>query len=696
MKTKFNLAELNGLFDFKPLSLYANKQLSDDGAETDGPPSFSSVAYTGARMRPNGYPIDTIVDLEGVRSRNDDGSISILLNHDRDQLVGQGKLRIDDGKIMIDGIITGENKYSKEVVSHAGNGFQWQQSIGGAVLKTEHLKTKKEKAEINGETVVGPLLLIREIEVDETSFVSGGADKYTSAAIAASFNPKELKMEMSFEEWLIDIGVDAETQTDEELAALRERYDALVEEAAEGSEGAAESGDDTEEAVAAALKREREILAARKAELRTLCASHGRADFANKAIANDWNKEETLSELLKDVRASRSSYRAPLNNGAPTVDDNKVLEVAMLRSAGYEIKEGEYSPRVMEAADNSDYSGLGLHGLMYYAAKSAGSPIGAMGMSDEKLRAAFNTQRLQASGGLTTISVSGILSNIANKFLLAGYEANPSSVDKVAARASSPDFKTMESYRLIDNGHLTKVAPGGEIEHGKLTEQQYTNKVDTYGKIIAIDRQHLINDDLGAFANMARLLGVSAFNSREKIVFDAITNAGAFYSNANNNIIDVGATPPYGQVNPLDFNGLALAEQRLLEQTDGSDENNPIMVVGAYLVVSPQNSAEAWRLYQSSNLVETTNAGEPAGATNIFAGRYLPVVSPFLTGADWYLNANPNSVASLQIAYLNGKATPTIESSDLDFDQLGVQTRVVFDFGVGLQDPRGSVKSVGA
>jgi hypothetical protein len=41
------------------------------------------------------------------------------------------------------------------------------------------------------------------------------------------------------------------------------------------------------------------------------------------------------------------------------------------------------------------------------------------------------------------------------------------------------DFKTVTSYRLVGKDQYELVAPTGEIKHGTLGEEKYTNKADT-------------------------------------------------------------------------------------------------------------------------------------------------------------------------------------------------------------------------
>ena len=62
----------------------------------------------------------------------------------------------------------------------------------------------------------------------------------------------------------------------------------------------------------------------------------------------------------------------------------------------------------------------------------------------------------------------------------------------------------------------------------------------------------------------------------------------------------------------------------------------------------------------------------------------------------WYLLADPRLAPTMEICFLNGVQTPTIESVQADFDHLGIYWRGVFDFGVNMQDPRGGIRSAGA
>ncbi|HEX6985677.1 MAG TPA: hypothetical protein VF170_09880, partial [Planctomycetaceae bacterium] len=61
----------------------------------------------------------------------------------------------------------------------------------------------------------------------------------------------------------------------------------------------------------------------------------------------------------------------------------------------------------------------------------------------------------------------------------------------------------------------------------------------------------------------------------------------------------------------------------------------------------------------------------------------------------WYLLADPSDMPVIEVAFLNGRDTPIVESADADFNTLGVQFRGYHDFGVSLQEYRGGVRMKG-
>jgi hypothetical protein len=121
------------------------------------------------------------------------------------------------------------------------------------------------------------------------------------------------------------------------------------------------------------------------------------------------------------------------------------------------------------------------------------------------------------------------------------------------------------------------------------------------------------------------------------------------------------------------------------------------------LFVPPALNVLASQLMNATAVNETTTANKPKVATNPHAGKFDVVTSAYLSNASftgasnkaWYLFADPNRLPALEVAFLNGKQTPTVERADANFNTLGIQFRGYIDFGVKEQDHRGAVKVKG-
>ena len=54
-----------------------------------------------------------------------------------------------------------------------------------------------------------------------------------------------------------------------------------------------------------------------------------------------------------------------------------------------------------------------------------------------------------------------------------------------------------------------------ELKHATVSEESYTNRIDTFGRMISLTRQMMINDDLGAFTQIPRIIGRMSALKRE-------------------------------------------------------------------------------------------------------------------------------------------------------------------------------------
>jgi len=203
-------------------------------------------------------------------------------------------------------------------------------------------------------------------------------------------------------------------------------------------------------------------------------------------------------------------------------------------------------------------------------------------------------------------------------------------------------------------------------------------------------RQDIINDDLNSFRFITAMMGRKARLALEKTLYGFVMEASdTFYTTGNGNRL----------TGVLDLVGLSAAEAAMLQMTDASGD--PIFAQPKFLLVPPALKSLALSIFQSEFLQGATTSARGQPVTNVFRGRFEVISSPYMAATSipgnstttWYLIGNPLLVPAFQVAYLNGRRAPTIETADAVFDTLGIQMRCYFDFGVAQIDFRGAVKS---
>jgi hypothetical protein len=396
-------------------------------------------------------------------------------------------------------------------------------------------------------------------------------------------------------------------------------------------------------------------------------------------------------------------------SAAPTDD---VLEATICMQYRLKDVEKAYPERTLEAAGKQmRRGGMGLKPLMLAGAKAAGysgpeNDFPAVCRAILRSRDAHLDGMRADVGPSTGIQVPGILSNIANKFLTAAFMFVDQSWRGIAKIRPVNDFKQVTTYRMAGNNTFLRVAPSGEIKHGQLSETSYTNQAKTYGRMLGISREDYINDDLGAFVSVSQELGRGGADGLNNIFWATWLDDSAFFNTDKSKLnYDDGATDSV-----LSIAGLDNAESIFAVQTkpDGTFLGATLRI----LLVPAALKNTALQLMASPNLVVgTTPASGPMA--NVFAGRYTVVASPFLastslkdengvsqtvTGSSsaWYLLADPMDIAAIEVCFLNGKDTPTIETGEFEFNTLGFATRGYYDFGVNKQEYRAGIKLKGS
>jgi hypothetical protein len=495
---------------------------------------------------------------------------------------------------------------------------------------------------------------------------------------------------MTFDQWLESKGFGGVTLTEAQKTTLTASFErehprpgtepdpakTAIEAARREEERTREIGDQ----IAAALSAKR--INADTAEL-----------IAHRATKENWSKLNVENAILKAERPQVGVSFPRHEDASP--DD--VIEAAVCVTAKLNDVEKQFSAETLEAAHRKFPRGLHLGDLVLTYAKRAGyNGLSLKAGLKPALQAAFAPD-LKAAGSWgpsTGGGLSGVLSNTANKFLRAGFEAVESTWREISAIRSVVDFKQITTYSLTGGLTYNKVPAGGEIKHGTIGAESYNNQVDTRGIMLGLDRRDLINDNLDALTGVGRRMGRGAALSLNLDFWTLFLNNSSFFTAGRNNV-STGAGSALGTA------GLDAANAKFLTQTD--PDGNPLGVQPSILLVPPALWSTGAALMQSAGL--TIGSGTAAApSSNIWAGKFRLATSAYmqnssLTGnssAAWYLLASPDDMPVVEVAFLNGNQTPTVESADADFSMLGIAMRAYLDYGVAFQEYRGGVRSAGS
>lgn len=512
---------------------------------------------------------------------------------------------------------------------------------------------------------------------------------------------------MTIEQWLASLGIDAATLTPEAIAAMQPAFTAAnpaMESAATpvvpavatppaapvaaaaGAATATTPSDDAPQVMLAAQRKTAANEIRRVSELKA--ASKGRDDILAKAVEEGWDIHRMKLAVLEASRpeGGPNSHRDSGDN-LPMI-----LEAAAAQACKLPGIDKHYAEKDLDAAHKMFKGRIGLQELIAASAQ-------ANGWHGRSFKA-DSVQCLKAA--FSTISLPGILANTANKFLLAGYDSVEDTWSRIAATRSVSDFKAVTSYRLTGNANFEKVGPGGELKHGSLGEQSYTNQAETYGKMYAITRTMLINDDMDALSQVPRIIGRGSALKFNEVFWTEFMDNAALFAATHTTAGDTGnANLATGAGSALAIAGLTAAELLFYNQVDPN--GNPLGVDPKLLLVPNAKFVTANQLMRDTEVRDTT-ASTKYTTGNPHAGKFEVVRSSYLSNAAisgysttaWYLLADPGDVATIEVAFLNGNQSPVIENADADFNTLGIQMRGYFDFGVNQQDFRGGVKNDGA
>lgn len=421
----------------------------------------------------------------------------------------------------------------------------------------------------------------------------------------------------------------------------------------------------------------------RIAEIRKAVRAFGFEEKDADSYIDKGNDIHEVRAALQEKLATRSTQTRQRPHVQAGAQDEALTRRRLVQNA----LEHRSVPGLVKLEEGAkQYRGLSLIELAREVLRDEGIETRGLGRM-EVAELALNLSR--APGMHTTSDFPLILANVASKRLLAAYEAMPSLWKQFCRQANVPDFKSRYIAQLSEAPNLEKVYEAGEYKYGALSETGTNYKISTYGKIIAISRQAIINDDLDAFSRLPNLFGNAAANNEADIVWALITanptmpDGNALFSSAHGNLAGSGAA--------ISITTLSAARAAMRKQKDLAGIQR-INVQPAYLVVPPELETVAQQMMMTAPAIAANTS------INVFSGAFKLIVEPRLSdnsATAWYLIADPSQIDTIEYAYLEGQEGVYSETRQ-GFNVDGMEVKVRDDFGAAVVEWRGFYKNPGA
>lgn len=424
----------------------------------------------------------------------------------------------------------------------------------------------------------------------------------------------------------------------------------------------------------------------RAADITELCARHGVAHLAAGLIRGGSNVDAARGAVLEELARRDAASGGHHNVRVETVTDEHATRMAGMEEAIVH----RVNPRAQLTDNGRQFRGMSLLELGRDFLESRG--VSTRGM--DRMTLAQRMLHFRAPGMHGVSDFPSLFANVANKRLRAAYDENPGTYMVWARRApNAPDFKEIKVVQLSGAPELLQTNEHGEFKYGTMSDGAENYSVVTYGRIVALTRQAIVNDDLRGFDRLVAAFGNSARRLENRLVYAQITGNptmadGTALFHADHGNLGTGAG------SALAFDGLKAGRTAMRKQKGLQDEL--LNLAPAYLIVPAALEQTAYQL-TSSNYVPATKA-----EVNEFrqGGRTAvePVVEPLLDDSSataWYLGASSGQIDTVEYCYLDGAEGPVIES-EVGFEVDGVSYKCREDFATKVVDFRGLYKANGA
>lgn len=304
-------------------------------------------------------------------------------------------------------------------------------------------------------------------------------------------------------------------------------------------------------------------------------------------------------------------------------------------------------------------------------------------------------------GGLHSLSdFVTLLANTVNRELRAAYEAAPQTFTGWAQRITLADFRPALQGVLSGITDLQPVLEDGEFKRGTLSDSGETISLATFGEVLGVTRQVLVNDDVGMITRIPLAYGQAARNTESNVVYavllgNPVMADGTVLFHANHGNLS-------STSDAITIASVGAARVGMVKQTDPSGRTN-LAIMPRWLLVPPSKALSAEQLFAPFVAQQPSNA-LPESLRSI-----VPVMEPRLengvavgqttyagSATAWYVIADPSpNMPTVAYAYLQGQEGLYTEQR-VGFDVDGIEFKARLDFAAKAAETRSMFKNPGS
>ena len=319
------------------------------------------------------------------------------------------------------------------------------------------------------------------------------------------------------------------------------------------------------------------------------------------------------------------------------------------------------------------------------------------------------SKALEASLGFSSVFMTDILYAIISASLERQLEKAPAMYREFTREEIAKDFTAVEVYTSTIFGKLRAISETGQLSHLSFGTSKLQHQTSPYGATFAIPEMVLIQDNLGAVAQLVQQISelpeesvehdvAMTFQSMMAGVVKDQGGVNSFFSAANNNIVSAKSR--------MDSEGIQSAFDAAKKFTN--DNGYPLSPIGSFAAVPSSLAFDAERLFTSAMLFYDGTGGDNPVRGKLPHKEWMWLNSNFtpqdaawrtaylaLADKAWLYMADPQKRPAVVVSKLAGYTAPQIKQYDMDPNVWGLQYQLIYPYGITPMYTNGAVLMTG-